>query len=143
MALAGSAPAQTTTPPGTEPQRVTREARISDVLTSPTRRRVRVGVVIGACTERIDVARLVQGRTTVEVALQVTNRVETCAAIGLYRCVLVTLDRPLGRRRVVDLTTGRRVGRPDGRNWPPSEMQLLARMPCRPPGPVAPWRPPR
>lgn len=91
--------------------------RIDGLAGSHVRRTIRLAVTIGACTTRVDVARLVQGRTSVHVRLTQTVALPAptgagvptiCPAVGILRCVAVVLAEPLGKRSVVDLTSGTR-----------------------------------
>ncbi len=115
--------------------------RISDFAGSPIRRTVRLSVLIGACTTRVDVARLVQRRTSVQIRLTqtvpappVTDPPTVCPAVGIFRCVAVVLAEPLGKRPVVDLTSETRftLGSANAPRWFPSASFKK----CSPPGRV-------
>lgn len=115
--------------------------QIRDVAGSPIRRTVRLSVLIGVCTTRVDVARLVQGRTSVQIRLTqtvptppVTDPPTVCPAVGIFRCVAVVLADPLGKRSVVDLTSGTRfrLGSTGAPRWSPTASFKN----CSPPGRV-------
>jgi hypothetical protein len=95
------------------------------------RRTVYVQVVRGACSRDLRLSALRQGATTVRLRFD-DERIDptrACPAVAKFACRSVVLRRSLGRRKVVDLTSGRVIPRaPKG---------LPAPQPC-PRAPVAP-----
>lgn len=113
---------------------------------SPARRAIRVGVLIGACTTRVDLVRLRQRGSAVAVELSQTTEFPArpdvgCVNIGLNVCITIVLARPLGKRTLVDLASGTtlRAGSGSGA-WPRG---VAPNAVCRHPGRMPAWQPPR
>lgn len=116
---------------------------IYGVAGGQARRTMRLVAVTGACITRVDVARLVQRRTRVQIQLTETTPMSDlpCPSVGVFRCVEVVLAEPLGKRPITDLTSGATF-RSAAKRTPQSPNADRFKN-CRPPGPVPPWHAPR
>ena len=105
-----------------------RPVRIDSVLAKTGLRTVRVNLVRGVCATDFRLATLRQTRTSVRMAFdeQPESSHTPCPALARFECYAVVLRRPLGTRRIVDMTTGRAVPRSPERGLPFSSCPRIA-----------------
>jgi hypothetical protein len=95
------------------PSRPRQAVVIGGYWPTPGRRSVRVAVERTACSRDLRLAALRQGPRAVRVAFD-DRRIhanQPCPMLVRLECVSVALRRPLGKRKLFDARTGRRIGR--------------------------------
>jgi hypothetical protein len=80
---------------------------------TPGHRSVRVAVERTACSRDLRLTTLRQGHRAVRIAFddRGVHANQPCPMLVRLECASVALKRPLGKRRLVDAGTGRRIGR--------------------------------
>jgi hypothetical protein len=76
-----------------------------------SRRRLPIVAAVGGCTRAVVLVELREEAKTVRLRLENQNAPGSCPSVAYNRCFEVKLAAPLGRKRVIDASSGRPVPR--------------------------------